>query len=58
MTTTPDKTLALPDSFFIRVGTEKGREKVCIGFSSIGGHLTITNNGERRVINAHLTPKR
>jgi hypothetical protein len=55
MTTAPDKTLTLPDSFFIRVGTEKGREKVVFGFSSLEGHLTITNNGERRVINAHLT---
>jgi len=55
MTTAPDKILTLPDSFFIRVGTEKGREKVVFGFSSLEGHLTITNNGERRVINAHLT---
>jgi hypothetical protein len=55
MTTARDKTLALPDSFFIRVGTQKGREKVVFGFSSLEGHLTITNNGDRRAINAHLT---
>lgn len=55
MTTPSDKTITLPESIFLKVGTLEGREKVSIGLTGTGAHFTITNNGARRVINAHIT---
>jgi hypothetical protein len=55
MTTSEDKIIALPDSFFMHTGMIEGRQKISIGITSTSSHLTITNNGPRRVINAHIT---
>ena len=55
MTDALDKTITLPDSFFLKIGSQEGRQKVSIGLTGTGSHFTITNNGERRVINAHIT---
>ena len=55
MTTPSDKIITLPKSFFLKVGTLKGREKISIGLIGTSSHVTITNNGARRVINAHIT---
>jgi hypothetical protein len=47
--------IALSDSFFLKIGTLEGREKVLFGLTGTGSHISITNIGARRVVNAHIT---
>jgi hypothetical protein len=55
MIASADKRIILSESGYLKIGSQKGREKISIGLTGTGSHFTITNNGERRMINAHIT---
>lgn len=55
MHTPSDKIITLDESLYLSIGTEKGREKISFSLTGTGSHFTITNNGDKRAINAHMT---
>lgn len=55
LTDIPDKIIQIPNTEYFSIGTKEGHQKITIGLAETGSHLTITNNSNRRTINAHIT---